>query len=763
MAANQEGRTNLVRTDEDRIIEMMIIENGQLGANNKKYEDGDFLPVRQSLYNVETIVPAYDEEIFTQIVWIRPNSMHHTPVYFDSGALPEVPYCVRQGSLPDDTFIGALMAVSAYTRQDLMQNIFASSPEDFKAYGVFTCRFHVEGEWVEVITDTTLPVLRNDKMGTFVPVYSTSSNTGEFWVALAEKAYAKAVGSYEAIQKVRVAEALLHLTGGSVQQMNLHDEVHADGDDSLWRRLHHLEDALILCTPVYSPAPAPAAAAAATSTTATSGNSDDGAAVNAGGSSPEEEEGKEPDLSTLMGAAPEAAAETHRVHNFQPGKLYSVLLTKETHGERLVLLHDPWSAPGQSCWFGPWSPASEEWDNHPSILEEVTSDPLVPWTRAHPSGYFWMPFALFRANFNSVHICKLFPNEKFCYYCVPGQWRAHEAGGPPLTVRDKAAVASEAQESRSLAAVKNTAAVVVDGDASWFNNPQLRIQATQRCVVYISLVPLSGADGPDGTPFACIAVAAQPKSSPAAPTPVHLWESATTEVVCTEKVDGAGRVRGAEASIWALTLDSKHSYHVVPHTLRRAQEGAFIVRLYSSAALNVEKVQPLHSQVLSGDWRVVTKGGAELDSRGGALMTQPAAVDATSSGHPSSSAHALQPNSRWCQNPQFHLEVLDPYSKEELHLKIVLRRTDKGASAASTGHRGSVSSTAAGAEINVGLVVCRADCLEDTQTKKKAGGPRQNALGEVSVSLPPSPFPLPLSSHNTLTLLPSPQPSLISV
>jgi hypothetical protein len=182
----------------------------------------------------------------------------------------------------------------------------------------------------------------------------------------------------------------LVLTQQQMEREREDDEAQAEGDDALWRRLHHLEDALILCTPVYAAPPPAAAAGAATTTTTTAGNSDEAAAANgsanAGSSNPDDEEGKEPDLSTLMGAAPETAVETVKVHNFQPGKLYSVLLTKEAHGERLVLLHDPWSAPGQSCWFGPWSPASEEWENHPSILEDVTSDPLVPWTRAHPSG-----------------------------------------------------------------------------------------------------------------------------------------------------------------------------------------------------------------------------------------------------------------------------------------------------------------------------------------------------------------------------------------
>ena len=103
------------------------------------------------------------------------------------------------------------MAVAVYPGQDLIENIFASRPEDFLVYGVYTCRFYVEGEWVDVVTDTTIPCLRNEDSGLCSPVYGQSGNLDEMWVSLAEKAYAKAVGSYEAIQKVRVHEGKLFL------------------------------------------------------------------------------------------------------------------------------------------------------------------------------------------------------------------------------------------------------------------------------------------------------------------------------------------------------------------------------------------------------------------------------------------------------------------------------------------------------------------------------------------------------------------------
>ena len=50
------------RTDEDRIIENLVLEGKQA-----LYEDIDFLPSRQSLYNDEGLIPDYDDELFQKI------------------------------------------------------------------------------------------------------------------------------------------------------------------------------------------------------------------------------------------------------------------------------------------------------------------------------------------------------------------------------------------------------------------------------------------------------------------------------------------------------------------------------------------------------------------------------------------------------------------------------------------------------------------------------------------------------------------------
>ena len=66
-----------LRTEEDKIIEIIKIE-----ANNTPYEDSDFIPNQQSLYETEGFVPFYDNEVAKNIVWRRPKDIAAAPEYF---------------------------------------------------------------------------------------------------------------------------------------------------------------------------------------------------------------------------------------------------------------------------------------------------------------------------------------------------------------------------------------------------------------------------------------------------------------------------------------------------------------------------------------------------------------------------------------------------------------------------------------------------------------------------------------------------------
>ena len=55
------GRMSEQRTEEDLVIESLLLEGGVA------FDDQDFMPIRQSLYEIESIAPQYDEGDFTPL------------------------------------------------------------------------------------------------------------------------------------------------------------------------------------------------------------------------------------------------------------------------------------------------------------------------------------------------------------------------------------------------------------------------------------------------------------------------------------------------------------------------------------------------------------------------------------------------------------------------------------------------------------------------------------------------------------------------
>lgn len=256
----------------------------------------------------------------------------------------------------------------------------------------------------------------------------------------------------------------------------------------------------------------------------------------------------------------------------------------------------------------------------------------------------------------------------------------------------------------------------MDGDCSWFNNPQFRVRSLAPTTIYVSIVPLRGANieskestiDVNSAPVGCITVVSYPITT-ASP---HLWDATACEVCATEFVNGTGRIKGQESSIWKLNVLPSLNYQVVPSTLRRSTPGAFILRIFSRQSIVVESVDKLVSSSHCGSWSKETAGGALRTLVEGKVRENP----------------------RWCQNPQYHFSLLDFFGKEELNLKIVLRRTDINPALKSS------AANATPEEPSIGLTICKAEYFYDAEelvirNKGKSqlrGKPRENAMGEVT-------------------------------
>lgn len=118
--------------------------------------------------------------------------------------------------------------------------------------------------------------------------------------------------------------------------------------------------------------------------------------------------------------------------------------------------------------------------------------------------------------------------------------------------------------------------MIVDGDASWFNNPQYRIRTTASCVVNISLTPVNLASDDDmgesssaSLPMVAINVVQFPpgmdQNHPS------VGDCLLCNIMASDKNSNVHKMKGQEASIWNLTLEANSTYFVVPNTARKNQ------------------------------------------------------------------------------------------------------------------------------------------------------------------------------------------------
>ncbi|XP_038724877.1 calpain-type cysteine protease DEK1 isoform X2 [Tripterygium wilfordii] len=270
---------------------------------------------------------------------------------------PENPPSKLLGRLGDCWFLSAVAVLTEISR--ISEVII--TPE-YNEEGIYTVRFCIQGEWVPVVVDDWIPCEAPGK-----PAFATSRKGNELWVSLLEKAYAKLHGSYEALEGGLVQDALVDLTGGAGEEIDMRSaQAQIDlASGRLWSQLLRFK-----------------------------------------------QEG------FLLGAGSPSGSDVHiSSSGIVQGHAYSLLQVREVDGHKLVQIRNPWA--NEVEWNGPWSDSSPEWTDRMKHKLKY-----VPQSK---DGIFWMSWQDFQIHFRSIYVCRVYPPEM--RYSVHGQWRGYSAGG----------------------------------------------------------------------------------------------------------------------------------------------------------------------------------------------------------------------------------------------------------------------------------------------------------------------------------------------
>ena len=261
---------------------------------------------------------------------------------------------VKQGLIGDCWFVASVTCFALH--DSLVKNVIPSyekqelNTDDY--CGILLFRFHRFGECTEVVIDDYLPTL-NDR-----PVFMFGNDPDEFWAAFLEKAYAKLLGCYEALEGGQTAHALSDLTGGNSQAIEFNKM--RDTPTTRLRLYKQLQRALargaLVCLGIFR------------------------------------EEGED--------------VEVRRKNGLFAGHAYSLIRCFELPQEfsdveskrELVKVRNPW---GQLEWNGNWGDNSESW----SLIPQADKDALEFTNQ--DDGEFWMEFDDLVDNFSNMTICRL--------------------------------------------------------------------------------------------------------------------------------------------------------------------------------------------------------------------------------------------------------------------------------------------------------------------------------------------------------------------
>ncbi|XP_060079370.1 calpain-5-like [Ylistrum balloti] len=321
----------------------------------KLFVDKDFPPSGSSLF--------FSRPAPADIVWKRPSDICANPKFFTEGASADD---FSQGSLGNCWFVAACACIAEDPK--LWKKIVPDPEEQEwqtgkKHAGIFHFKFWQCGQWLDVVIDDYLPT----RYGRLIFAHSKSGN--EFWPALLEKAYAKLFGDYESLIAGKARDAMVDMTGGVGEGIELEDYRTEEDKKKLFKILRNSFDNRSLMS----------------------------ASIRA--------TGREMESQLSCGLVKGHAYSITAVKKIKlVGKnLFAVFNRQKMN---MIRLRNPW---GGTEWRGPWSDGSSEWKK---VSE---SDKKELGLTFDDNGEFWMAFEDFYRYFTSMDICHMINTSFFSF------------------------------------------------------------------------------------------------------------------------------------------------------------------------------------------------------------------------------------------------------------------------------------------------------------------------------------------------------------
>lgn len=694
---------------EDAIIQQLVTETKALAdpaGNQALYEDEEFSPRElTTLYVDPKKRPDYAAVSDGEVAWYRPTEYTDDPDYFKSTAGCGV---LREGVLPDAWLLGVFAAIALHP-DNLIENLFVSeSLNGFKQYGVYTCRFYKNCQWVNVTTDTRVPYSveldDDDERGSAdTPghlLYGGSLHKNEVFVPLLEKAYAKLHGSYQALAldsqgggnvSGRILEALLDCTGGTAMRLDIAEEKRHIGDaadaslSALWKRLVKYKKRKCVVT---------------TQKRQLSFNAYDLTPM-----------GILKNRQYVVMHIKEVAVGGSSQGQQAPGQVTPVTML------RFVKLKNVW---GRGMWKGEWSNDDTKWEEYMQVELALRNDTACEFNRSGSDGCFWMVWEDFIESFNELYVAHVFGNgdaaqdaTAYHQYYVSGEWTGFAAGGAPAqaasTANGRPATMTASHHvhedigadhpplAKERPIDRTKWAVLTDADPNWHRNPQLKLSVANKTNgVLISLTQrdfrLFGGDN-----YAINVVILAQKAGKTS----IVWEFSTRKVVAEahsyeansflhphDAVAAPPQTAGGSGGIAKhipereivkedLVLEPNTAYYVIPYTDHAKVEMEFFLRVFAPKPVCVERVSPVFTATQQGKWR--------NDDSGDAAAGGESAINTATAGGPLClQLHGGEENAAWCQNTQFWLRLKHMKPKKRAALlgsrsfatiKIIVRKT----------------------------------------------------------------------------------------